>query len=202
MRRVLDVAHAYEDVTAVYGSKIDACLAKNGVSVRIGYKSNTTDSFGTVRYRLETSLAKLDPYIDEMPLNMMTPLWQVNGIPVSLYDDFGVIIEVLDTVEPWTDELANQTVVIPFLATTKEWQFRLTSWGKRFRPRLNETERRILKAVGKSRLNGQQIADKAGLPLNSHTKATLARMVDVGLLDNEPNPRTGYFDPLKYKGTP
>lgn len=58
--------------------------------------------------------------------------------------------------------------------------------------KITETERNILEALGEGKLNGQQLAKKAGYPCNSNFKNTLSSLVKRGLLVND---RPGYRNP-------
>lgn len=59
-------------------------------------------------------------------------------------------------------------------------------------PELNQTERKLVLALGRDKLTGEKLAGLAGLPYNSHTKVTLSGLVKRRILNND---RRGYYNP-------
>lgn len=62
-------------------------------------------------------------------------------------------------------------------------------------PKLNDTEKNIIEALGTDTLTGEKLAKKAGYPYNSNFKSTLSALHRRGILGNK---RPGYFVQTDY----
>lgn len=69
----------------------------------------------------------------------------------------------------------------------REWLLGLES------PSLNDTEKEIIRALGKDRITGESLAKKAKHTYQSNFKNTLSSMVKRGILGNQRGRNRGYF---------
>ena len=119
-------------------------------------------------------------------------------VPAVLVDDILPELPVVATLEDGT-RIHLEEDVDEFLNEFSRKQRRVIQPQQRQTAdtKLTEAERNILEALGEGKLNGEQVAKKAGYPCNSNFKNTLSSLVKRGLLVND---RPGYRKPTSGLG--
>lgn len=122
-----DVVKAYEVATNKYADVLNSFFARQKLRVRIRCVEGSIP-YGTARYQLETKLTQLQAHVRRMPLARAVPLWRLCAYRVSLSDDFVALVDLLDSLGPWSVKRVKAEVIRPFeesVKSTHDWLLNL-----------------------------------------------------------------------------